>query len=75
MEKPTSYERYASIRDSNNMNDFFVATEAGIAPSTFSRWKAGEYQPKVDKLMKIADVLGCPLEALLGIKPKYGYED
>jgi len=75
MEKPTSYERYASIRDSNNMNDHEVSKLAGISTSTLSEWKNGKYQPKVDKLMKIADVLGCPLEALLGIKPKYGYED
>ena len=75
MEKPTSYERYASIRDSNNMRDIDVANATGISRTMFSDWKQGRYQPKVDKLMKIADVLGCPLEALLGIKPKYGYED
>ena len=75
MEKPTSYERYASIRDSNNVTDYWVASQTGISRSTFTKWKNNASTPKVDKLILIADVLGCPLEALLGIKPRYGYED
>lgn len=75
MDKRSTYENYASIRDANHLTDYQVAKLAGLSTSTLSRWKNNYFMPKTDKLLAICDVLGCPLEALLGIKPRYGYED
>ena len=75
MEKTTSYERYETYRKAKGLTDYKVAKECGMRQSTLTCWKQGKYTPKVDKLMLIADLLGVPLEALLGIKPRYGYED
>lgn len=75
MERMTSYERYSCIRNARHMTDYEVSKRTGINPSTFTHWKHGDFKPKVEKLLMIADVLECPLEALLGIKPRYGYED
>ena len=60
-----SYERYAEIRDQHGYTDADVAKGADIAPATLSQWKAGKSKPKADKLLKIADFLGVPVEILI----------
>ena len=52
------YERYCELRDSKGLKDSDVARESGVTKSTFSDWKAGRYEPKDEKLAKIAEVLG-----------------
>lgn len=59
------YAKYAKRRDELNLTDYSVASQTGIAPSTISDWKSGKSKPKMDKLAKIAKVLGVPLEFFL----------
>ncbi|MDE6567944.1 MAG: helix-turn-helix domain-containing protein [Lachnospiraceae bacterium] len=47
------------------MTDYRVATETGITKSTFTDWKNKRSEPKVDKLRKIADYFGKPIEYFL----------
>ena len=61
----TTYERYCKIRDQIGLKDADVARLSGITKSTFSDWKKGLYQPKREKLIKIADVLGVSIEYLM----------
>ena len=51
------YESYAIIRDKRGYRDADIAKMTGIAKSTFSEWKSGRSQPKLDKLYAIARVL------------------
>ena len=60
-----NYEKYASIRDQCGYTDAKVASETGIAPATLSQWKTGVCRPKADKLLKIADLLGVPVDELI----------
>lgn len=60
-----SYEKYAAIRDQRGYTDARVAGETGIAPATLSQWKNDKSKPKADKLLKIADLLGVPVEVLI----------
>ena len=60
-----SYLRYAEIRDQHGYTDARVAEETDIAPATLSQWKTGKSKPKADKLLKIADLLGVPVEVLI----------
>lgn len=60
-----SYAKYATIRDQHGYTDARVAEETGIAPATLSQWKTGKNKPKADKLLKIADLLGVPVEVLI----------
>lgn len=53
-----TYEEYAKIRDEKGLTDGKVAKLAGFGRSTFTDWKSGRSMPKVDKMKKIADVLG-----------------
>ena len=41
-----------------------IAREVGISPSTLTDWRAGRYEPKVDKRQKIADYFGVSLHYL-----------
>lgn len=59
------YEKYCKIRDSKGYKDSDVAKGAGITKSTFSDWKSGRSNPKNDKLIKIADFLGVPVNCLM----------
>lgn len=59
------YTRYAEIRNGKGLKDVDVAKAAKIPASTFSDWKSGKSKPKLEKLLKIARVLECPLEALI----------
>lgn len=65
-----SYDAYSAIRDSKiingkRLNDSMVSKAANVTKSTFSDWKKGRSCPKVEKLVKIAQVLGEPLEAFI----------
>lgn len=60
-----NYERYAEIRDSRGLTDYQVSKETGVSTATLSEWKSGKYKPKVDKLLKIADLLGVSVEVLI----------
>ena len=59
------YEKYAALRDDAGFTDAKVSQDTGIAQSTLSDWKSGRSVPKVDKLMKIANLFGVSIEELL----------
>lgn len=59
------YERYVALRDSKNITDYKVASDTGITRSTFTDWKSGRSEPKIDKLKRLADYFGVPLEYFL----------
>lgn len=56
------YEKYQKLRDDKGISDYKVAKEAGIPYSTLKDWAKGIYQPKIDKIMKIANYFDVPLE-------------
>ena len=60
------YERYAALRDAKGVTDYEVSKVTGVATATLSNWKAGNYQPKLDKLILIARYFEVPLEELIG---------
>lgn len=68
------YELYAKIRDGLGLRDSDVCKRAGISPGTMSDWKSGRYNLKAEKLQKIADALGVPVDALMG-GSSYYYDD
>lgn len=59
------YEVYANLRDSKGITDYRVAADLGFSRTTLTEWAKGTYTPKVDKLKKIADYFGVPLEDLI----------
>lgn len=63
-----SYEKYFQIRNSLGYKDSDVAKATNITKSTFTDWKNGRSQPKVEKIQKIISFLNIPLESLIAIK-------
>lgn len=55
------YEKFKRLLDANNVTPYKVAKETGIATTTFTEWKKGNYTPKKDKIQKIADYFGVPI--------------
>lgn len=49
----------------NGCTAYQVSKTTGIAQSTLSDWKSGKSVPKADKLQKIADFFGVPVEYLM----------
>ena len=47
------------------MTDYRVAKETGISTATLTQWKHGRSTPKVDKMLKIANLFGVKLEDLV----------
>lgn len=56
------YATYAKMRDERNLKDADVAKATGIFPSVFTDWKNGKSAPKIDKIIKIADLFQVSLD-------------
>jgi transcriptional regulator with XRE-family HTH domain len=56
------YEKYVKLRDEKGLTDYKVAKATGISKSTFTDWKSGRSNPKLEKLAKIAAVFNVPIE-------------
>ncbi|WAX05245.1 hypothetical protein AC844P1_00034 [Anaerostipes phage AC844P1] len=59
------YEKFAKLLEKNNKTAYRVSKDTGIAQSVLSDWKRGISNPKVDKLKKLSDYFGVPLEYFL----------
>ena len=56
------YKVYVELRDKKGVSDYRVSRETGITKSTFSDWKSGRSNPKIEKIKKLADYFGVPVE-------------
>jgi transcriptional regulator with XRE-family HTH domain len=56
------FERYAKLRDEKGLTDYRVSEDTGISKSTLSEWKAGKYEPKLDKIAALAAYFDVPIE-------------
>lgn len=56
------YKKYVELRDSKGLTDYKVSLDTGITKSTFSDWKNGRSEPKLEKLSKIADYFGVTVD-------------
>lgn len=59
------YKKYVELRDKKGVTDYRVSVDTGITKSTFTDWKNGRSNPKIDKLKTLADYFGVPIERLL----------
>ena len=59
------YSKYEELKTKKGVTDYQVSKGTGVAASTLTAWKKGEYTPKVDKLKRIADFFGVSIEELI----------
>lgn len=68
------WEIFMKLCEEKGVSAYRVGEETGIKSSTFSGWRRGLYVPKQDKLQKIADYFGVPVEYLMtGEDPEEEY--
>lgn len=46
-----------------------LAEELGVSRSAVAMWETGETRPRSDRLLRLAEILGCTADELLGRKP------
>jgi transcriptional regulator with XRE-family HTH domain len=69
------YERFELLLEENHVTSYKVAKETGVARSTLTNWKQGNYTPKMEKIQKIANYFHVSAEWLLGYDvPKRQYD-
>ncbi len=57
-----NYKKFEELLEGSGKTIFKVAKETGLNPSMFYEWRKGLYNPKADKLCKIAEYFGVTLD-------------
>ena len=60
-----SFKKVEELVQGKNLSFYALGKEIGLPSSFFSEWKRGKMMPKVDKIKKIADFFGKPIEYFL----------
>ncbi len=63
-----SYAVVEKLLNERKMTAYQLSKETGVSTVTLSEWKAGKYTPKIDKIQKIANYFGIPIETLINTK-------
>lgn len=59
------YRKFEELLEKSGKTAYQVSKDTGIATSTLTAWKNGEYKPKVEKLMLIASYFNVPVDHFL----------
>lgn len=59
------YKKFALLLEETNKTIYRVSADTGIATATLYDWRDGRSNPKIDKIKKIADYFGKPIEYFL----------
>ena len=59
------YEIFEKLCSERNVTPYRVSKETGVTTATLTSWKQGKYEPKKEKLMKIAEYFDVSLEYLM----------
>ena len=54
------------IRESRGMLQYELANRMGVKQASVSAWESGRAMPSAENLLKLADILECTVDALLG---------
>ncbi len=57
------------IRESRGMRQYELADRMGVSQASVSAWESGAALPSAANLIKLADILDCTVDALLGRAP------
>ena len=66
------FENLKDARISAGLSQKEVAEQLGVAKSSYSLYESGKREPDVDKIKKLAQILGVSSDTLLGL-PEHDY--
>lgn len=55
-----------TLREAAGLKQYELAELMDLEPASVSAWESGQAYPSVKNLMKLADILHCSTDALLG---------
>lgn len=67
--------RIKQIRESRGIKQQDIADSLGVNWRTYGSWERGERPLSVDMACKIADILDCSLDYLVGRDVRHDYDD
>lgn len=56
-----NYEIFEKMCEMYKVTPYRVSQETGVSTATLSSWKLGRYEPKQDKIQKLADYFNVPV--------------
>jgi transcriptional regulator with XRE-family HTH domain len=59
------YRNFERLLNERGITAYRVAKDTKISTVTLSDWKKGKYTPKLDKIAKIANYFGVPLDEFI----------
>jgi len=62
-------ERLRAARSSRGLTQVRLAELLGISPRVYNRWERGAATPKLDTIVRLAEILDVSLDELVGRKP------
>lgn len=62
------YQKYTELRDAKGVSDYRVSKDTGITKSTFTDWKSGRSEPKIEKLKILAGYFGVSIEYFINVE-------
>ena len=65
------YEKFEKLMRDKQVKAADVSRATGITTTTLSAWKKGRYEPKADKVQKIADFFGVPVSYFYDEEEEY----
>lgn len=54
------------IRESRGMLQYELANRMGVKQASVSAWESGKAMPSAENLLKLAGILECTVDAILG---------
>ena len=53
------------FRELRNISQADLARQLTLSQQAIAKWETGEASPRADKLLKLAEILGCTVDELL----------
>lgn len=61
--------RIRTLREERGMSQRELAKRLNLTPGCVAKWELGLSAPTVENLLALADLFGCPLDAIFGREP------
>lgn len=61
--------RIRTLREERGMSQRELAKRLNLTPGCVAKWELGLSAPTAENLLALADLFGCPLDAIFGREP------
>lgn len=69
------YDKFEKLLNERQVSAHQVSLATGVSTATLSSWKQGKYEPKKEKIQKIADYFQVPVSYFYEDSSEYYYDE